>query len=26
VTAKRLGTQTFHLVDAMASAPGDHKG
>jgi cytochrome c5 len=25
-TAKPLGTQTFHLVDAMAYAPNDHKG
>jgi hypothetical protein len=25
-TAKALGAQTFHLVDAMAYAPGDHKG
>ena len=24
-TAKPLGTQTFHLVDAMAYAPDDHK-
>jgi mono/diheme cytochrome c family protein len=24
--AKPLGTQTFQLVDAMAYAPGDHKG
>jgi mono/diheme cytochrome c family protein len=25
-TAKPLGTQTFHLLDAMAYAPDDHKG
>jgi mono/diheme cytochrome c family protein len=25
-TARALGTQTFHLVDAMAYAPDDHKG
>jgi cytochrome c5 len=24
--AKPLGTQTFHLLDAMAYAPGDHNG
>ena len=24
--AKPLGTQTFHLVDAMAYAPDEHKG
>jgi cytochrome c5 len=24
--AKPLGTQTFHLLDAMAYAPGDHRG
>ena len=24
--APSLGTQTFHLLDAMAYAPGDHKG
>jgi len=25
-TAKPLGTQTFHLLDAMAYAPDDHRG
>ena len=25
-TAKPSGTQTFHLVDAMAYAPGEHRG
>jgi len=25
-TSKPLGTQTFHLLDAMAYAPDDHKG
>jgi len=25
-TAKPLGTQTYHLIDALAYAPADHKG